>query len=312
MSSLVKGIHHVTGAAVDPQQDYDFYTKTLGLRMVKKTINHETANQWHLFYADYDGNPGTVMTNFIFKGTPFHKNRRGRGSLSDVAFSVAKGSLGFWQERLHEAGCETDDRGERFGERVLHTKDYSGIDVELIECDDERNPPALSGVPEDYATRGFHSVTMISRIPELSIDFFTKLLRYEVIGQEGNRTRLGVNGGGPNNWLDILDEPDSPWNVWGLGGLHHVAFTIDTKAQMEMFWQVLGGAGHIVTDLRDRKWFHSMYMTEPGGINVEFSDVTPGWTVDEPLEELGKELCLPKQWADHREEIERKLEVLTF
>lgn len=308
----VQGLHHITGAATDGQKDYDFYTKTLGLRMVKKTVNHETADQWHLFYGDNDGNAGTIMTNFFFDNVPLPPWKRGRGTISEVAFSVPKGSLDFWQERLEAQGLETERRGQRFGEEVLAYSDPSGIPSELIEHDDERDPKALGDLDDSNKVRGFHSTTIISRIPELSLQFFTGLLQGEVLGTEDGRTRVAFADGGRSGFLDLLDGEDLPWGHWGLGGIHHVAFTVENKETMEMLWRILSGAGLILTDLRDRKWFHSMYMTEPGGINVEFSDLAPGWIVDESAEELGSTLSLPKQWADQRAEIEAKLPPLRF
>ncbi len=308
----VKGLHHITGAATDGQKDLDFYTKVLGLRRVKTTINHETADQWHLFYGDYDGNAGTIMTNFFFDDVPLPPWKRGRGTISDVAFSVPKGSLDFWQARLEEHGLPCERRGQRFGEEVLGYQDPSGIPSELIEHDDERDPPALFDLDDSNKVRGFHSSTIISRIPELTLAFFTGPLQAKVVGEENGRTRLAFADDGYTGYLDLQDGEDLPWGHWGLGGIHHIAFTVENLEQMHQLWGVLSGGGAILTDLRDRKWFHSMYMTEPGGINIEFSNLDPGWTVDEPLEELGTTLSLPKQWADQRAEIEAKLPPLRF
>lgn len=313
MTNWVRGLHHITGAATDGQKDHDFYTGPLGLRMVKKTINHETADQWHFFYGDYDGNAGTIMTNFIFDEAPLPPYRRGRGSITEVAYSVPAGSLDYWDSRLRESGVWVGERSVRLGEHALAFADPSGIPSELVECeDDSRSPRALAGVDPSHAIRGFHCVTLLSRLPELTLEFFTRLLRFEVVAQEGNRTRLECGAGGSGTFVDLIEEPDAPWGRWGLGGLHHVAFTVDSKEQMEAMWRVLSGAGLILTDLRDRKWFHSMYLTEPGGINVEFSNLTPGWLVDEDLESLGTILSLPKQWEADRDRIVAKLPPFRF
>jgi glyoxalase family protein len=308
----VKGIHHITGAATDGQKDHDFYTQVLGLRRIKKTINHETADQWHLFYGDHEGNAGTIMTNFFFEELPLPAWKPGKGTIRELAFSVPRGSLDFWAERLAGHGITSQRRPARFGEAVLFYEDPSGIPTELIEHADSRNPPALRDLETSNRIFGFHGVTIVSRIPELTLEFFTGLLRGEVVGKEGPRTRIAFTGGDSAGFVDLLDEPDAGWGSWGLGGIHHVAFTVDSKETMEMLWRVLSGAGFIVTDLRDRKWFHSMYLTEPGGINVEFSNMSPGWTVDESFDSLGTELSLPKQWADQRQEIEAKLPPLRF
>ena len=308
----VKGIHHITGAATDGQKDHDFYTRVLGLRRIKKTINHETADQWHLFYGDRDGNAGTIMTNFIFENSPLPEWQPGKGTIHELAFSVPPGSLEYWESRLAARGFIPEHRPERFGERVLAYRDPSGIPSALVEHADSRNPPALGDVDPAHRVSGFHGVSVVSRIPELTLGFFTDLLRGEVVASEGRRTRIAFADGDSAGFVDLLDEPEAGWGRWGLGGIHHVAFTVESKEVMEQLWRVLSGAGFIVTDLRDRKWFHSMYLTEPGGINVEISDMTPGWTVDEELDSLGTILSLPRQWEADREVIEAKLPPLRF
>ena len=308
LNGMVKGIHHITGAVVNGQRDYDFYTKVMGLRMIKRTVNHEVGNLWHFFYGDYEGHGGTIMTNMLFDGIPLRTYQRGRGSIDALAYSIPAGSTPYWTKRLSDAGHKTTARPDRFGNKVTHFQDPGGLDSELIECgDDPRVATHYAGLDASNIIRGFHSATLISRIPELTIGFFALGLGFEVVGQEGNRTRLAVNGGGPGKTIDILDEPNLAWGMFGLGAIHHIAFTVDSVEAMRKLWGVLGGAGMILTDLRDRKWFHSVYMTEPGGINIEFSNLDPGFTVDEPLEALGTTLQLPRQWADERARIESQL-----
>jgi len=308
----VEGIHHVTGAVTNPQRDYDFYTKTLGMRLVKQTVNHETADMWHFFYGDYNANVGTIMTNIIFPEKILPRCTRGRGTISELSYSVPAGSIAYWRARLTESGYACEDRPERFGEKVLYFEDPEGLPSEIIESADARDPGPLNGIPAEHLLRGFHSVTLVSRLHELSLGFFTQLLGFEVAAQEGNRTRLAVKGGGPGRWVDLVDVPEGPWAQFGMGAIHHVAFTVPTVADMQRFWGILSGAGLIVTDLRDRKWFHSAYLTEPGGINVEISNVDPGFTVDEELEHLGETLQLPKQWAARQDEIAAVLPELVF
>lgn len=309
---IIQGIHHVTGAVENPQRDYDFYTKTLGLRLVKQTVNHETADMWHFFYGDYDANIGTIMTNIIFPDGLLPRCVRGRGTISELSYSVPRGTLGFWRERLAAGGYTCEDRPERFGEEVLYFEDPEGLPSEMIGCDDERNPAPCNGFPEEHLIRGFHSVALVSRLHDLSLEFFTTQLGFEVAGQEGARTRLAIDGGGPGKWLDLVDVPEGPWARFGLGAIHHVAFSVASVEAMKKFWGHLSGSGLILTDLRDRKWFHSLYFTEPGGINLELSNVEPGFTVDEDLEHLGETLQLPKQWQDRYDEIQAILPKLVF
>lgn len=313
LKGVIKGIHHITGAVVNGQRDYDFYTKIMALRLVKQTVNHEVGNLWHFFYGDYEGHAGTIMTNMLFDGIRMGNYRRGRGSIDALSYSIPAGSTTYWTERLNKAGYKTTERPERFGNKVTHFQDPGGLDSELIECDDDpRRTTPYAGLDESNIIRGFHSATLISRIPELTLAFFTMGLGFDVVGRDGNRTRLATNGGGPGKIIDILDEPKLPWGIFGIGAIHHVAFTVDSIKDLKKVWGVLSGGGMILTDLRDRKWFHSAYMTEPGGINLEFSNVDPGFTVDEPVEELGKTLQLPKQWAAERARIESELPAMKW
>ena len=314
MESWIEGIHHVTGAAVDPQADYDFYTRVLGLRLVKRTVNHENPVMWHFFYGDFEGHAGTVMTNILFTGLRVPPCKRGRGTISAVSYSVPPGALPFWKERLERAGSPCRPAEPRFGAGVLYFEDPAGLPSEMVECaDDPRDPRALGGISDRHKLRGFHSVTLVSRLPDLTLRFFEKLLRFRVVEREPGRIRLGVNGGGVGTWVDLLEAPASdPWGEFGIGALHHVAFTVGSRQRMERLWQTLSGDGLILTDLRDRKWFHSMYLTEPGGINVEISNCDPGFAVDESVDHLGETLQLPAQWEAKRAEIERGLPPLRF
>jgi glyoxalase family protein len=277
-------------------------------------VNHENPVMWHFFYGDWAGHAGTVMTNILFKGLRVPRCKRGRGAITAVSYSVEPGALPFWKERLERAGMSCRMDPPRFGAGVLWFEDPAGLPSEMIECaDDHRDPPALEGIPDRCKLKGFHSVTLSSRIPELTERFFEKLLRFDRVGREDGRTRLAVNGAGAGTWVDLLDAPSSAgWAEFGIGALHHVAFTVGSKQRMERLWQTLSGDGLILTDLRDRKWFHSMYLTEPGGINVEFSNCDPGFEVDESLERLGTTLQLPAQWEAKRAEIESGLPPLRF
>lgn len=309
---MIEGIHHITGLVTAPQRDYTFYTQVLGLRLIKKTVNQDNPKMWHFFYGDHSGNVGTIMTNIILEGVPMSRCEEGRGTIEALSFSVGRDSLDYWRERLNAAGYECSDRPERFGEAVLHFRDPEGLSLELIGCDDPRVPGLAGEVPSEHQIKGFHSAALISRLPDLSKEFFTRLMRFEVVGEEGNRTRLAVNGGGPGRFIDLIDVNEGPWGRMGLGSIHHVAFTVPKFENLERLWQILSGAGLIVTDARDRGWFHSMYFTEPGGINLELSNIEPGWTVDEDMDSLGTILSLPKRLEPKRVEIESVLPPITF
>ena len=309
---MIEGIHHITGLVTAPQRDYTFYTQVLGLRLIKKTVNQDNPKMWHFFYGDHDGHAGTIMTNIILEGVPMPRCQDGRGTIEALSFAVGRDSLGYWRERLSAADVVCSERPERFGDPVLHFRDPEGLSLELIACDDPRTPGLSGDVPSEHQIRGFHSAALISRIPELSLEFFTKVMHFEVVAEEGNRTRLAINGGGPGRFIDLLEVNDGPWGRMGLGSIHHVAFTVPKFETLERMWQILSGAGLIVTDARDRGWFHSMYFTEPGGINLELSNLDPGWTVDEDMETMGTILSLPERLEPKRAEIESVLPPITF
>ncbi len=312
MKPKILGIHHITGAVTNPQRDYDFYTKALGLRMVKQTVNHESPNMWHFFYGTYKAKAGTIMTNIIFDGVPLPRCKPGRGSITELSYSVPKKSLDDWRQRLTKEGYECEERPARFGESVLYFEDPEGLPSELIACTDDREEDTENGAASGNSIRGFHSATIVSRLPELSLRFFTDLMGFEVAEKDGDRVRLAIDGGGPGKWLDLVQSTEGPWAQFGLGAIHHIAFTVADLKEMQRWWGLLSGAGLIVTDLRDRKWFHSAYFTEPGGINLELSNVDPGFTVDEELEHLGEGLQLPKQWQAQKAEIEASLPEMVF
>ena len=312
MSSTIRGIHHITGAVTNPQRDYDFYTKVMGLRFIKKTVNQENPTMWHFFYGDKDGNAGTIMTNIILDGTRLPRCTRGRGSIDTLSYSVPKGSLEFWAARLGENGVETESRPDRFGDSVLFFEDPDELPSELIACDDPRNPAPFGDIGPENQIRGFHGATVTTRVPEVSLDFFTQILGFDEVGRDGDRIRLAVSADCPGNYVDFLDVQEGPWARFGLGSIHHIAFTVDSLEEMELWTRKLSGWGLIVTEARDRGWFHSMYFTEPGGINLELSNMSPGWTVDEEMDDLGRIISLPKHLEPKRAEIEGSLPEMNF
>jgi len=309
---LIQGIHHITGAVSSAQKDLQFYTDVLGLRLIKKTVNQDNPTMWHFFYGDHEGHPGTIMTNIILEGVPLPRCVDGRGAINALSYSVPAESLGYWRDRLATAGYTCEDRPERFGDPVVHFRDPDGLSSELIGCADERTPNLGGEVPAECQVKGFHGATLASRIPDLTKEFFTTLMGFEIAGQENGRTRLAVAGGGPGRFIDLLEVTDGPWARFGLGAIHHIAFTVTSLETLEEAWKVLSGFGLIVTDARDRGWFHSMYFTEPGGINLELSNLDPGWTVDEDMDSLGTIVSLPKHLEPHREQIESSLPALDF
>ena len=310
----VQSLHHVTATANDAQADLDFYEKTLGLRLVKQTVNFDNHNVYHFYYGDERGTPGTIWTTFPYRGHGVRIGSKGAGQITATAFSVPQGSLPFWRTRLHARGFDTRAEPSRFGEDVLQVTDPSGLVIELVAtARDSRTPWIASDVTDDTAVRGIHSVTMTIAAPPPTIEFMRGLLGYEVIDEDAaqHRIRLAVNGDEPGKTIDLLHAPDAPPAVNGLGTVHHVAMAVPTAADQLEMRQLLLRAGARVTDVMDRQYFTSIYFREPGGVLFEIATMGPGFAVDEPVAELGMALKLPWWEERHRSAIEAGLAPVT-
>ena len=284
-----------------------FYTDVLGLRLVKRTVNFDDITTYHLYYGDEIGSPGTALTFF-----PFGTGRRGtvgRGQTSATAFVVPDGSLGYWQARFDDRDVDHDGVETRFDERVLSFTDHDGQPMELVTAESDIEPWSGSDVPAEYALRGFHGVTLLSADPDATADVLT-VMGYEPVAEHKNRTRFEA----PTDRaavVDIIDDPDAPRGVQGVGTVHHVAFRVpDDEAQSE--WrETLSQRGLYVTPQKDRQYFRSIYFREPGGVLFEFATDGPGFDRDEPVEALGTALKLPPWLEADREAIETGLPPLS-
>jgi glyoxalase family protein len=308
MPSSILGLHHVTATVDDAQADLNFCIDALGLRLVKKTVNFDNHHVYHFYYGDQRGTPGTIWTTFPYKGHGVPFGRKGTGQITVTSFSVPAGSLGYWQERLSSLGISVVDDEPRFGEDVITCADASGLMFELVSNRlDQRNPWTEGGVPPNAAIRGLHSVTMTIASPPATVTFMKGLLGFEVVEEAPNRIRLGVNGGGPGKIVEILHAPDAGPARNGLGTVHHVAFAVPTAEDQLRMREELLHAGARVTEVRDRQYFTSIYFREPGGVLFEIATVKPGFDIDEPVADLGKDLKLPPWEETFRGEIEQGL-----
>ncbi|SDQ66838.1 VOC family protein [Natronobacterium texcoconense] len=303
MPQQTPGIHHVTAIASDPNRTHEFYTETLGLRLVKRSVNQDDTSVYHLFYADHEGTPGTSMTFFPYSDA--QPGRVGTGQVSTVSFLVPAESLEYWRDRLADAGAEPGEPTERFGDPVLPFTDPDGLPLELVARPDA--PPANlpeSPVPTAHAIRGFFGVTLSLT----GVDPTTDLLR-EMGYRETNRNencRRYETDGDLGYVIDVREEPQAPRGLPGAGTVHHVAYRIQREDQDD--WrQFLIDRGLRPTEVIDRKWFESIYVREYAGVLFEFATKSPGYTVDEPLESLGEKLVLPEWLEDRRESIETGL-----
>lgn len=311
-SATVKGIHHVTAISGAPQRNLDFYAKVLGLRFVKKTVNFDDPSVYHLYYGNERGEPGTAMTFFPWAHLP--PGRRGTGEASLTWFAVPEGSLTFWRRRLEAAGVPVEGPHERFGEPALHARDPDDLPFALVvpATPDGRAPWTTAAIPADVAIRGFHGVTLTLADAGPTAALLVDLLDYEPAGQEGDTQRLVAKHARHARVVDVVERPDVPPARQGLGSVHHVAFAVaDRPAQMAVRERLVA-AGHRVTPQIDRNYFFSIYFRSPGGVLFEVATEEPGFTVDEPVAELGRNLRLPAQHEHLRATLERTLPPLTL
>ncbi|AXS42443.1 ring-cleaving dioxygenase [Breoghania sp. L-A4] len=310
MTHPVNGLHHVTAIASSPQGNLDFYAKVLGLRFVKKTVNFDDPDTYHLYYGDEQGRAGSVMTFFPWMDLP--RGRAGTGEVGITQFSVPKGSLDFWARRLEAHGTKPDLRETVLGDDRIVFDDPDGTRLALVErTDDDRAPWLAEGIGEDAAIRGFFGVTLVLHETEPTATILTDLMNYRETHRDGALTRLRSNGDSAAGIVDIIAAPNLSPARQGAGRVHHVAFSVPTIADQSAIREKLAAAGIGVTPQIDRDYFMAIYFRTPGGVLFEIATEEPGFTVDEPLENLGQSLRLPSQHEPLRARLERNLPPLT-
>ena len=306
-NNTLAGFHHLTAIVGDPQQNVDFYTRVLGQRLVKQTVNFDDPGTYHLYYGDEVGTPGTIITFFPWPSAP--KGRRGTGQIVDISFSIPATAIDYWVERLTGYGVAITGPTTRFNEQVISFFDPHGLSLELVAHHDaQRHSPWKQGpVPEEYAIRGFFSVTLSEAHQERTVQMLIDVLGFRLLQQEGNRFRYEVGAGGPGAHLDILNQPDQPHGRIAVGTVHHVAWRTEDDAHQLKWRQHLLSHGSDVTPVRDRQYFHSIYFNEPGGVLFEIATNPPGFSIDESVEELGTHLKLPPWLENDRLQLEKVL-----
>jgi len=309
----ILGLHHVTATVDEAQPDLDFCLDGLGLRLVKKTVNFDNHFVYHFYYGDERGTPGTIWTTFPYAGRGVAVGKKGAGQVSVTAFSVPTGSLDQWRARLTAQGIAVSDIEARFGEPAVAFADSSGLTFELIATPrDDRTPWVAAGVEPEQAIRGLHSVTILVRDPAKTIDLMTSLLGYAVVDEAPGRIRLAVNGHHPGRLVDVAHDAGADTAVNGLGTVHHVAMAISTEQEQLELRERLIAYGCRVTEVRDRCYFKSIYFREPGNVLFEVATIAPGFTVDEEMSRLGRDLKLPPWEEPHRPAIERELVPVSY
>lgn len=306
MSDLISGIHHITAIASDPQQNVDFYTRVLGLRLVKRTINFDAPDVYHFYFGDETGSPGSILTFFPFKGAV--KGKRGLGELTFTAFSIPERAIDYWRSRLSGLGVTISDTLQRFGEEVLRFTDPDGMGIELVAIKEDRRAAWSGGsVPEKYAIRGLAGATLNLRELGPTAALMTEVLNYRLKeALTGKRYRYGI-AGNPGETIDLVLMDPSERSIQSAGSVHHLAFRTAGEAEQLQVQRLLQHYGVPVTEVKDRNYFKSIYFREPGGVLFEVATDSPGFLVDESPGTLGSELKLPDWAATQREQIERNL-----
>ena len=292
----IAGLHHVTAISGPPQPNVDFYIRDMGQRLVKKTVNFDAPDVYHLYYGDQEATPGSILTFFPFVGA--RAGRAGPGMASAFAYGVSPAAFDSWAARLQGQTVA------RFGARVLELADPDGLQVELVEDTAAKAQPGA-----------FHSATLWLDNPEptarLLIDGFGYAEAGSERGKDGERLRLELPGQGAGRVIDLWRADSPVRGVPGAGTIHHIAFRARDNAHQDDLRERLLGLGMQVTPRIDRQYFNAIYFREPGGVLFEVATDPPGFDVDEPMADLGTALKLPAQYESRRAQIESALPPFT-
>jgi glyoxalase family protein len=295
----LEGLHHITAITADAPRNVDFYARILGLRLVKKTVNFDQPDVYHLYFGDESGTPGSILTFFEFPDAA--RGRAGDGMVHTIQWRVGSiDTLGFWERRLHGEGIAT----ERDGDERLRFADPEGLAHELLPVAVE-DPPLIAqapGVPAEQALQGFEGVRAYASDPAPSGD----LLRALGFG-EAEAPGAWVVGGDERHAHLHYDAPPAASGIQAAGTVHHIAWSAADDDELEAFRQRAVDAGARATHIIDRQYFHSVYFREPSGVLFELATRDIGFAVDEPAATLGQSLKLPPQYEDNRAELERVL-----
>jgi glyoxalase family protein len=302
------GLHHVTAIAGKATQNLKFFTGTLGLRLVKKTINFDDPSTYHLYYGDERGRPGTILTFF-----PWEHAAPGRGGIGlthQTSFTVPMSALGYWMHRFIEKGVSHEPLEKKFGESVLSFTDPDGTRLALVGVPAaEKTAGWTNGeVPAENAIRAFHGVTLLLADAPPTAAVLTDVLGFTEVGREESVIRYRAADAENGAVVDIHEAKGFLPGQLGRGSVHHIAFrAADDSVQAAMAQKLVRNHGLRPTQQMDRQYFRSVYFREPGGILFEIATDSPGFAVDEPVGSLGTSLKLPSFLEARRKEIEAVL-----
>jgi len=301
------GIHHVTAIAGTARRNLDFYTRALGLRLVKKTVNFDDPGTYHFYFGDSLGQPGSILTFFPWEHVA--PGRNGIGTTQETAFRVPEGSLGFWMHHFIEQGVEHGTVEKRLGQSVLTFKDPHGTSLSLVGIPNAETEEAwnVDGIPAEHAIRGLEGVTLLVDNGERTGAILTDVFGFTEAAREGSLVRYKTEAL-MGSTVDIRSAGGFLPGRMGGGSVHHVAFRAkDDADQAEMVKKLAENHGLQTTEQKDRNYFRSVYFREPGGILFEIATDEPGFAADEAQERLGNELKLPAFLEPRRSDIEARL-----
>jgi glyoxalase family protein len=307
MNNKIKGLHHITAIAGNAKRNFDFYTRVLGLRLVKKTVNFDDPHTYHFYYGDKVGTPGTILTFFPWEGIT--TGRRGARQVTEIGYSVPQGSLDFWLKRFEDNNVIYNKPAEKFGEQYLSFLDPDGLKIELTEPknQDNREPWTTSEVTEANATHGFHNITITSNKIDATAKILTDVFGYKLLEQQVNRYRFITDAADTAAIVDLVEIPSEIAGHVAGGSVHHVAFRVENEEVLMQYREKIVNIGLNITEKIDRNYFYSLYFREPGGVLFELATENPGFAVDEAVEQLGSGLKLPAQYEPIRNDIEKSL-----
>lgn len=310
MTQLINGLHHVTGLASDAQKNLNFYAGILGLRLVKKTINFDASEIYHLYFGNQEGSPGTIMTFFPYPNLP--RGRKGKGQLTVTSFSISEQSIDYWIKRLTHFSIYHRSPQKRFNEIYIYFEDGDGTGLELVANSQDQRPPFTYGnIPLEHSIKGFYGITLQEECYEKTAGLLVGQLDHHLVEEKGNRFRYSASGK-PGDYIDIVCAPDCLKGLPGSGIIHHVAFSTPTDETQQEVRSKLIKAGLNLTPILNREYFHSIYFREPGGVLFEIATEPPGFSIDEPLQHLGESLKLPAWEEMNRAQIESNLPKIHF
>jgi len=307
MDHTIAGLHHIRAIASSAQQNFEFYTKLIGLRLVKKTVNVDDPRAYHLYYGNRTGDPGTILSILPFEN--IGPGYAGAGMATEISFSVPPGSLGSWKKRLAGYNAMYGEEGEGFGEETLHCSDPDGLQFKLVVPGREDTRQGWHGgdVPEDMAVKGLHSISLMVKNKERTAQILTDLFGYALVERKDNKSRYVTDAATSANIIDLVEVPDGPDGYVAGGTVHHVAFRVNSEESLAFFRDKIHAQRMNITPKSDIAYFSSFYFREPGGVLFELASDSPGLTVDETVEELGSHLKLPARLEYMRDKLEHIL-----